>query len=145
MENLPETGPALIIYYHGAIPIDMYYFTARIYLKRQRLIYTVGDRFLNKVPGWKLLARVMKISPGTVQSCASVLRDGNMLSIAPGGVYEAQFGDSNYELLWRQRVGFAKVAIESKAVSVGGRGSIAQTLPGRFSGRAEAVQERAGG
>uniref|UniRef100_A0A182S785 Phospholipid/glycerol acyltransferase domain-containing protein n=1 Tax=Anopheles maculatus TaxID=74869 RepID=A0A182S785_9DIPT len=115
LENLPETGPALIIYYHGAIPIDMYYFTARVYLKRQRLIYTVGDRFLNKVPGWKLLARVMKISPGTVQSCASVLRDGNMLSIAPGGVYEAQFGDSNYELLWRQRVGFAKVAIESKA------------------------------
>uniref|UniRef100_A0A182QJ11 Phospholipid/glycerol acyltransferase domain-containing protein n=1 Tax=Anopheles farauti TaxID=69004 RepID=A0A182QJ11_9DIPT len=115
MENLPESGPALIIYYHGAIPIDMYYFTARIYLKRQRLIYTVGDRFLNKVPGWKLLARVMKISPGTVQSCASVLRNGNMLSIAPGGVYEAQFGDSNYELLWRRRVGFAKVAIESKA------------------------------
>uniref|UniRef100_A0A182JYD3 PCI domain-containing protein n=1 Tax=Anopheles christyi TaxID=43041 RepID=A0A182JYD3_9DIPT len=115
LENLPDTGSALIIYYHGAIPIDMYYFTARVYLKRQRLIYTVGDRFLNKVPGWKLLARVMKISPGTVQSCASVLRDGNMLSIAPGGVYEAQFGDSNYELLWRQRVGFAKVAIESKA------------------------------
>ncbi|XP_058823463.1 monoacylglycerol/Diacylglycerol O-acyltransferase [Topomyia yanbarensis] len=115
MENLPQNGPALVIYYHGAIPIDMYYFVARVYLKRSRLVYTVGDRFLEKLPGWAFLARVMKISPGTVQSCASVLKEGNILSIAPGGVYEAQFGDSNYELLWQHRVGFAKVAIESKA------------------------------
>ncbi|XP_029732619.1 monoacylglycerol/Diacylglycerol O-acyltransferase [Aedes albopictus] len=115
IENLPETGSALIIYYHGAIPIDMYYLVARVYLKRSRLIYTVGDRFLEMLPGWSCLARVMKVSPGTVQSCSNVLKEGNMLSIAPGGVYEAQFGDSNYELLWRRRVGFAKVAIESKA------------------------------
>lgn len=51
LENLPTSGPALIIYYHGAIPIDMYYFVARVYLKRERLIYTVGDRFLFKMPG----------------------------------------------------------------------------------------------
>jgi 1-acyl-sn-glycerol-3-phosphate acyltransferase len=51
MENLPKTGPALIIYYHGAIPIDMYYFTARVYLERDRLIYTIADRFLFKLPG----------------------------------------------------------------------------------------------
>lgn len=51
LENLPTNGPALIIYYHGAIPIDMYYFVARVYLKRNRLIYTVGDRFLFKMPG----------------------------------------------------------------------------------------------
>uniref|UniRef100_A0A8D8C6K5 Transmembrane protein 68 n=2 Tax=Culex pipiens TaxID=7175 RepID=A0A8D8C6K5_CULPI len=115
LENLPETGPALIIYYHGAIPIDMYYLVARIYLKRSRLIYTVGDRFLEKLPGWNLMGRIMKVSPGSIQSCSSVLKEGNLLSIAPGGVYEAQFGDNNYELLWRRRIGFAKVAIESKA------------------------------
>ncbi|XP_055633734.1 transmembrane protein 68-like [Toxorhynchites rutilus septentrionalis] len=113
--GLPEDGPALIIYYQGAIPIDMYYLVARVYLKRSRLVHTVGDRFLEKLPGWPFLARVMKIGPGTVQSCATVLKEGNMLSFSPGGVSEAQFGDSNYELLWRHRVDFAKVAIESKA------------------------------
>lgn len=55
--------------------------------------------------------------PGTVQSCAALLRKGNLLAIAPGGVYEAQLGDNNYELLWRQRLGYAKVAIEAKVVS----------------------------
>lgn len=37
MEHLPLDGPALIVYYHGAIPIDMYYFVARVCLERDRL------------------------------------------------------------------------------------------------------------
>jgi len=41
-----------------------------------------------------------------------------MLAIAPGGVYEAQFGDSYYQILWRKRMGFAKVALEAKVVSL---------------------------
>lgn len=34
MEHVPPTGPTLIVYYHGAIPIDMYYFVARVCLER---------------------------------------------------------------------------------------------------------------
>lgn len=118
LENLPERGPALIIYYHGAIPIDMYYFVARIYLERDRLIYTVGDNFLFKLPGWQIIADAFKVSPGTVQSCTNVLKEGNYLAISPGGVYEAQFGDNQYKVLWGKRIGFAKVALESKVVSI---------------------------
>lgn len=58
----------------------------------------------------------MKVFPGTVQICANILKEGNLLAISPGGVYEAQFGNSYYELLWKKRIGFAKVAIEAKAV-----------------------------
>ncbi|XP_011177214.1 transmembrane protein 68 [Zeugodacus cucurbitae] len=114
MENIPETGPALIVFYHGAIPIDMYYLNSRIILQKNRLIYSVGDRFLFKLPGWGTISEAFNISPGTVQSCVGILREGNMLAISPGGVYEAQFGDHYYELLWRNRVGFAKVALEAK-------------------------------
>uniref|UniRef100_A0A1Y9HFC3 Phospholipid/glycerol acyltransferase domain-containing protein n=1 Tax=Anopheles funestus TaxID=62324 RepID=A0A1Y9HFC3_ANOFN len=114
LENLPETGPALLIYYHGALPIDMYYLTADTMLKRNRLIHTVGDRFLDHIPGWRLVSRVMKVTSGSVQSCVSTLRAGELLSIAPGGVYEAQFGDNMYEVLWKNRTGFARVALEAK-------------------------------
>lgn len=116
MENIPDTGPALIVYYHGAIPIDMYYLVARVCLTRDRLIHTVGDRFLFRLPGWGIIGEAMKVIPGTVPICAGILREGNVLAISPGGVYEAQFGNNNYELLWRQRYGFAKVAIDAKAV-----------------------------
>lgn len=54
MENIPIEGPALIVYYHGAIPIDMYYLVARVCLERDRLVHTVGDRFLFKLPGTNL-------------------------------------------------------------------------------------------
>lgn len=114
MENIPQNGAALIVYYHGAIPIDMYYLNSRMVLQKDRLIYAIGDRFLFKLPGFGTISEAFHISPGTVQSCVNILKEGNLLAISPGGVYEAQFGDNYYELLWRNRIGFAKVALEAK-------------------------------
>lgn len=51
MENIPDDTPALIVYYHGAMPIDIYYLIAKTILYKDRLIHTVGDRFLFKLPG----------------------------------------------------------------------------------------------
>uniref|UniRef100_T1IKQ0 Tat-binding homolog 7 n=1 Tax=Strigamia maritima TaxID=126957 RepID=T1IKQ0_STRMM len=114
-ENIPETGPALLVYYHGAIPLDIYYFQSLCLLRKGRLVHAVGDRFMFRIPGWGLLMQVYKISPGTIQTCTQTLKEGNLLSIAPGGVLEAQFGDENYNLVWGKRVGFAKVALQAKA------------------------------
>ncbi|XP_064486569.1 DGAT1/2-independent enzyme synthesizing storage lipids-like [Ornithodoros turicata] len=115
MENIPSDGGALLVYYHGAIPIDYYYLVAAVILHKQRLIRAVGDRFLFMVPGFKILTDVFKVSPGSIQSCSQVLKDGNLLAIAPGGVLEAQFGDENYQLMWKKRMGFAKAAIDAQA------------------------------
>lgn len=79
------------------------------------VVHTVADRFLFKLPGWGIISEAMKVCPGTVQTCSHTLKEGNLLAISPGGVYEAQFGNNNYELLWKNRLGFAKVAIEAKA------------------------------
>ena len=114
MENIPENEPVLFVYYHGAIPIDLYYFISKVLLLNSRLIHTVADRFLFKCPGWSIISDVLKVIPGTVQTCTAILKEGNMLAISPGGVYEAQFGDSYYELMWKKRVGFAKVALDAK-------------------------------
>ncbi|PSN40093.1 Transmembrane protein 68 [Blattella germanica] len=54
LENIPDDSPALIVYYHGAIPIDLYYFISKTFLFKNRLIHTVADRFLFKMPGMKL-------------------------------------------------------------------------------------------
>lgn len=116
LENIPQDKPVLFIYYHGAIPIDMYYFVSKIILYNSKLIRLVVDRFLFKIPGWSIFADVLKVIPGTIQSCSAILKEGDMLAISPGGVYEAQFGDSYYELLWKKRMGFAKVALDAKVV-----------------------------
>lgn len=50
-ENLPETGPALIVYYHGALPIDYYYLVSKCFLHKKRLLHSVVDRFFFHIPG----------------------------------------------------------------------------------------------
>ena len=49
-----------------------------------------------QVPGIKLVLEVFCCTPGTVDSLAEQLREGKILGLSPGGVYEAQFGDHNY-------------------------------------------------
>jgi hypothetical protein len=46
LDKLPDKGPALLIYYHGTIPIDFYYIIARCLLEKDRHIRAVGDNFL---------------------------------------------------------------------------------------------------
>jgi len=114
LENIPDSGSALIVYYHGAIPIDVYYLLTSVILRKGRLIHTVGDRFLFKIPGWSPMLEAFKVIPGTITTCSNLLKEGNMLAISPGGVYEAQFGTEHYEVLWKKRLGFAKVAIDAQ-------------------------------
>ncbi|KAK9880501.1 hypothetical protein WA026_011741 [Henosepilachna vigintioctopunctata] len=117
IENIPDNDPALIIYYHGAVPIDIYYFLSKIHFHKKRMVHTVADNFLFKFSGFSIIADCMKVIPGTVQSCAALLKEGNILAISPGGVYEAQFS-KNYSLMWKRRFGFAKVAIEAKVAII---------------------------
>jgi len=117
LQNIPDSGPALLVYYHGAIPIDYYYLTAKCVIYKKRLIYSVGDRFLFKIPGkntgrsskfelqiiispnynylyiifllgWTHLMEVLKLFPVSLHTRVKVLNEGNLLAISPGGVRE---------------------------------------------------------
>ncbi|XP_031327955.1 transmembrane protein 68-like isoform X1 [Photinus pyralis] len=113
LENIPDSGPALIIFYHGALPVDIYYLIAHLFFHKDRVLQAVADYFLFKVPGLKILLESIGVIPGSQETCTKTLKDGNLLAISPGGVYESQFSH-RYNLLWKNRVGFAKVAIDAK-------------------------------
>lgn len=114
MEKIPDKGPALIVYYHGAIPIDYYYFLANVIIQKGRTCHSVADHLLFKIPGFKLLLEVFSVIHGPQEECVQALRNGHLLGISPGGVREALFSDETYPLLWGKRKGFAQVAIDSK-------------------------------
>lgn len=113
-EHIPKEGPALIVYYHGVIPLDHFYLMTKVLLYKKRLICSVGDHFLFMIPGTKTLMRELKVLTGPVEECVKLLNDGNLLSIAPGGAREGLFGDNRYKLMWNNRIGFAKVAVAAK-------------------------------
>ena len=51
LDKLPDSGPAMLIYYHGALPIDFYYVMAKCLLEKHRQVHAVGDNFLFNIPG----------------------------------------------------------------------------------------------
>jgi len=108
-ENIPSSGPALLLYYHGAIPIDYYYLVADTFIKKGRIIHSVVDKFLYKVPSLASLLTVFECETGPRSSCTSVLQAGHILGVSPGGTYEAQLGDNMYKVMWKTRSGFAQV------------------------------------
>ncbi|MEQ2242579.1 Transmembrane protein 68 [Ilyodon furcidens] len=114
MEKIPNRGPALIVYYHGAIPIDYYYFLSSVIIQKGRTCHSVADHFLFKIPGFKLLLEVFSVIHGPQEECVRALKNGHLLGISPGGVREALFSDETYLLFWGKRKGFAQVAIDSQ-------------------------------
>jgi len=113
LEHLPTDGGALLVYYHGAMPVDYYYLVNRVLLLKEVMIHSVVDKFLFKVPGFKLVLEVFCCTPGTVDTCAEQLKEGKILGLSPGGVYEAQFGDHNYKIMWKNRLGFARAVLQA--------------------------------
>ncbi|XP_029139248.1 transmembrane protein 68 [Protobothrops mucrosquamatus] len=57
MDKIPE-GPGLIVSYHGAFPLDYFYFVSRLYLRTDRFCRTVVDYHFSKIPGTKLFYNV---------------------------------------------------------------------------------------
>ena len=53
---------------------------------------------------------------GTVESCVELLKKSQLIGIYPGGTREAYLGNNNYQVVWPERAGFAKLAIQAKVV-----------------------------
>lgn len=115
IENVPVDSGALVVYYHGPIPVDYYYLNSRYLIHSGRIMWTIAAAFLFKTPGLRLLMEVIQATPGTVQQIAELLKDGEIVSVSPGGIREAQFSNEYYELVWNGHLGFAKAACLGKA------------------------------
>ncbi len=51
LENIPDEGGALLIYYHGALPVDVYYMMGRLKTAKKRNLRNVVAEFMFYIPG----------------------------------------------------------------------------------------------
>lgn len=115
MENIPLDRPALLVFYHGFIPLDGWYFAGYFTTRTGRVIHGLGDRFLFKTPLLAPLVHATGAVEGTRENAIALLRQGELVGVSPGGVREAIAPrDRHYELIWGNRKGFAEVAIEAQ-------------------------------
>merc|ERR1712215_389056 len=110
LENIPKDSAALLIWYHGPVPVDYFGLVARIYARDGRMVNTIVDRCLTALPGYENVEKYLKASAGGKGYCVDLLENGELLAVAPGGSREALF-DESYSANWGERKGFAKVAL----------------------------------
>ncbi|VDD87244.1 unnamed protein product [Enterobius vermicularis] len=119
LEYIPDKGSALLVYYHGNLPLDVYYVIAKCLLHKKRTLHCVGDKFIFKIPGWGKMCKIFCVIPGTREDCIELLNNGHLLCIAPGGLREALFSDpARYNLMWAKRLGFARVIVATNTVVI---------------------------
>ena len=51
MEKIPSKGAAILVWYHGVVPIDYMALVSRLYLRDERIVNSVVHRNLLNVPG----------------------------------------------------------------------------------------------
>jgi 1-acyl-sn-glycerol-3-phosphate acyltransferase len=114
-ELLPETGPALFVGNHTIFGLlDLPLLIMHVHRERGLFLRGLGDHVHFKVPLWGEFLRRFGAVDGTRDNARELLRQGEPVLVLPGGGREvAKRKDERYELIWKRRMGFARLAIEA--------------------------------
>ena len=110
LENLPEE-PALFIGNHAFMAIDAALFHLYLYYDHGRYVKGLGDKSLFANPYYAAVAHAMGGVSGQAAIVERLMARGDDLLLYPGGAYESvKPPEARYQLQWKQRYGFVKLA-----------------------------------
>lgn len=115
LENLPRSGPALLIGNHTVMPfLDVPVMMNEIHKRTGTWIRSLADHVHFMLPGWRDVLHLGGCVDGTRDNCRELLAGGEIVLVFPGGAREvAKRRGERYQLMWEERLGFAKMAIEA--------------------------------
>ncbi|WP_205873097.1 lysophospholipid acyltransferase family protein [Mycobacterium camsae] len=112
IENVP-TEHALLVGNHNTLGVvDAPLLAAELW-ERGRMVRSLGDHAHFKIPGWGELLTRMGVVDGTRENASELMRRGDLVMVFPGGGREvAKRKNEQYKLVWKNRLGFARLAIQ---------------------------------
>jgi len=111
-EHIPKQGGALIVGNHALFAIDTAVLGALIVREIGRSPRFLADRMLWTIPGFRQLITAIGALPGAPDTADELLRSGELVVVYPGGVDDSlKLSDERYQLKWKERAGFARVAM----------------------------------
>ncbi len=113
-DNLPADGRYLLVANHTTLGVfDVPFLVLEIRERTGVLVRSLGERQHYRVPLWRdLLSRFGTVS-GTRANTRRLLEGGQAVLVFPGGGREvARRRGDHYPLVWRERIGFARLALE---------------------------------
>jgi 1-acyl-sn-glycerol-3-phosphate acyltransferase len=114
-EHIPAYGGALIVANHSLFALDTAALAALIIRDLRRHPRFLADRALWKVPGLGRAITAIGALPGAPDAAIELLSAGELVIVYPGGVDDSlKLSRERYELKWKARAGFAKVAMSAR-------------------------------
>jgi 1-acyl-sn-glycerol-3-phosphate acyltransferase len=120
LDRIPTTRPLLFVGNHtvwGVLDTPLLF--AELWEKKGILLRALGDHVHFTVPVWGTLLRRFGVVDGTRENCARLMEAGESVLVFPGGGREvAKRRGEQYQLFWKERVGFARMALTHGATIV---------------------------
>ncbi len=114
LKNIPRKK-CLIVMNHGIIPYHGFLLAKKMVDDLKIYPRGLGAKFLFQIPG----VREFFVKGGAVnanpRNAEILLRENNVVMLAPGGIYEALIAKSGLKRIpWERRKGFVRIAIKTK-------------------------------
>jgi 1-acyl-sn-glycerol-3-phosphate acyltransferase len=113
LENIPQKKGALLANNHGLIMFDMLLLARRL-VQIGHPPRALAEHATWKIPFMREIFLNMGVVDGSPKNAIRLLRAGETVIVFPGGAREGlKPSTERYELFWRDKYGFIKVAIAS--------------------------------
>ena len=114
LENIPKRKAAIVAHTHSLATYDMLLLMSAVFEATSRFPRSLIDRLFYKVPGVGSLMEALGSVCGDQENARSLLSNGELLFLAPGGMQESlRPRERKYKIYWQKRKGFARLAIET--------------------------------
>ncbi len=114
LDPFPRTGPCLLVVHHSLATYDGFLLGGSVWDTTGRLPRGLGDDRIFQIPGLGELARRVGILPASPQAGEQILRAGEVLAVAPGGMWESlRPRGERRRSRWEGRRGFARLALRT--------------------------------
>jgi 1-acyl-sn-glycerol-3-phosphate acyltransferase len=114
MDGIPRDGAFLLAGNHTLFAVlDAPLMIFGIYEETGVFVHSLGDHIHFELPVWRDLLANFGVVDGTRENCRALMRAGRPLLVYPGGGREVcKRRGEKYRLLWGERMGFARLAVE---------------------------------
>jgi len=120
LERIPDTRPLLFVGNHtlwGVLDTPLLF--AELWEQKGIFLRALGDHAHFEVPIWGAMLRRFGVVDGTRENCARLMKAGESILVFPGGAREvAKRRGEKYQLFWKERTGFARMALAHGATIV---------------------------
>jgi hypothetical protein len=112
-QNIPQRG-ALLVSNHALFAVDALVLVALLARDIGRIPRFLVDQKIFAIPGLHLLITSVGGLAGEPAAAEALLRSGELVLVYPGGVDDSlKLARDRHRLKWKQRAGFAKVALRA--------------------------------